>query len=85
MPKFVPVGGSGRAFEGMGVSVIGRRSLRIPELGIGQSLRAGDPARRRRMARRLRLLLRFGVRLVIVVLLLGVAWVEPVVSQYLAM
>lgn len=69
----------------MGVSAVGQRSLRIPGLGIGQSLKAGDPARRRRMTRRLRLLLRFGVRLVIVALLLGVAWVEPVVSQYLAM
>jgi hypothetical protein len=67
----------------MGVSAIGQRGLRMPRLMIGRSLEASDPARRRRMSRRTRLLLRFGVRLAIVVLLLGVVWVEPVVSRYL--
>jgi hypothetical protein len=67
----------------MGVSAIGQRSLRIPGLGIGQSLKASNPARRRRMSRRTHLLLRFGIRLAIIVLLLGVVWVDPVVSRYL--
>ena len=67
----------------MGVSAIGQRSLRMPGLGIGQPLKASNPARRRRMSRRTRLLLRFGIGLAIVVLLLGVMWVEPVVSRHL--
>ena len=69
----------------MGVSAIGQRSLPIPGSAIGQLLKASDPARRRRMTRWLRLLLRFGAGLVIVALLLGVVWVEPVLSQCLAM
>lgn len=67
----------------MGVSAIGQRWLRMPRPMIGRLLKASDPARRRRMSRRTRLPLRFGIRLAIVVLLLGVVWVEPVVSRYL--
>jgi hypothetical protein len=67
----------------MGVSAIGQRWLRMPRLMIGRALKESDPARRRRMSRRTGLPLRFGVRLAIIVLLLGVVWVEPVVSRYL--
>jgi hypothetical protein len=67
----------------MGVSAIGQRGLRMPRLMIGRALKESDPARRRRMSRRTGLPLRFGVRLAIIVLLLGVVWVEPVVSRYL--
>jgi len=68
----------------MGVSAIGQRWLRMRRPMIGRPLKASNPARRRRMSRRTRLLLRFGVRLAIVVLLLGVVWVEPVLSRHLA-
>lgn len=67
----------------MGVSTM-RRVLGVPPLAAGPSLGANERARRRRIPRRARLLLKLGVGLLIVLLLLCVLWVEPVTSRYLA-
>jgi hypothetical protein len=68
----------------MSVSAIRRHLLGIPDLPRKQSLEAGDRARKRRLSRRPRLVLKLGIGLLIVVLLLGILWVEPVVSRCLA-
>ena len=67
----------------MGVSTM-RRRLRMPPLDAGFSLGADDRAHRRRVPRHVRLLLRLGIGMLIVLLLLCVLWVEPVTSRYLA-
>jgi hypothetical protein len=59
----------------MSVSAIGQRLLGIPPLSSQRSLGEDDRARRKRISRRL---LRLGIALLIIVLLLGVMWVEPV-------
>jgi hypothetical protein len=69
----------------MSVSAIDQHLLGIPYPPRKQSLEARDDARRRQVSRRPRLVLRLGIGLLIVVLLLGMLWVEPVVSRYLAM
>ena len=68
----------------MSVSAIDQYLLGIPHRPRKQSLEVRDGVRRRQVSRRLRLVLRLGIGLLIVVLLLGVLWVEPVVSRYLA-
>jgi hypothetical protein len=60
----------------MSVSAIGQRLLGVPHLSSQRSLGEDDRARRRRISRRL---LRLGIALLIIVLLLGVMWVEPVI------
>jgi hypothetical protein len=68
----------------MSVSAIGQHLLGIPDLPRKQSLEAGDRVHKRRVSRRPCLVLRLGIGLFIIVLLLGILWVEPVVSRYLA-
>jgi hypothetical protein len=60
----------------MSVSAIGQRLLGVPHLSSQRFLGEDDRARRRRISRRL---LRLGIALLIIVLLLGVMWVEPVI------
>lgn len=62
----------------MGVSAITQRVLRAPGLFGQRSLRENDRARKKLVPRRL--LLRLGIRLLIILWLLGVLWVEPVIS-----
>jgi hypothetical protein len=68
----------------MSVSAIDQHLLGIPHRPRKKSLEARGGARRRQVSRRLRLVLKLGIGLLIVVLLLVVLWVEPVVSRYLA-
>jgi hypothetical protein len=67
----------------MSVSAIGQHVLRAPNLSSKRSLGENEHARRRPLSRRLRLLLKLAIGLLIIVLLLGVVWVEPVVSHCL--
>jgi len=67
----------------MSVSAIDQYLLGIPHQPRKQSLEVRDGARGRQVSRRLRLVLKLGIGLFIVVLLLGILWVEPVVSGYL--
>ncbi len=68
----------------MSVSAIDRFLLGIPYRLRKQPLETGDGARRRQVSRRFRLVLKLGIGLLIGVLLLGILWVEPVVSRCLA-
>ena len=68
----------------MSVSAIDQHLLGIPHRPRKRSLEARDHARRRQVSRRPRLVLKLGIGLLIVVLLLGILWVEPVVSRCLA-
>jgi hypothetical protein len=68
----------------MSVSAIDRFLLGTPYRLRKQPLETREGARRRQVARLFRLVLKLGIGLLIVVLLLGVLWVEPVVSRYLA-
>lgn len=61
----------------MGTTVIRRRLWRFPHLG-KRFLAAGAGTRGKLTPRRLRLLLRMGVGMLIIIWLLCVAWVEPV-------
>jgi len=62
----------------MSVSVIRQRFLKFPSLYSRKSLMEDGRPRRRSMARYLRLLLKVGVGLLIILLLLTVVWVVPV-------
>jgi hypothetical protein len=68
----------------MSVSAIDRFLLGIPYRLRKQPLETRDGARRRQVSRRFRLVLKLGIGLLIGVLLLGILWVEPVVSRCLA-
>jgi hypothetical protein len=62
----------------MSTFVIGQRLLKMPGLHTEKSLGEDERARKRRMSRRLRGLLKVGIELLIVVWLLGVVWIVPV-------
>jgi hypothetical protein len=65
----------------MNVLVIDRYTFGTPHLPDEQSLMEIENARRRWASRFLLRLLRLGIQLVIVLVLLGLVWVAPVLSQ----
>jgi hypothetical protein len=69
----------------MGVFVVRRWILRLPgQCGGEGSLAEDERARRGKLSRYFRPLLKVALGLLIVLVLLGVVWVTPVVSRHLA-
>jgi hypothetical protein len=63
------------------ISVIERYKFRTPYLPDEQSLAEVESARKSLASRFLLILLRLGIQLLIVLVLLGLVWVAPVLSQ----
>jgi hypothetical protein len=67
----------------MSISTIEQHFLGTPNSPICRSGEENERIYRRTIPRRLRLSVRLGIGLLIVVSLLCIVWVEPVVSRYL--